>query len=57
MGSSTGCIDFLLFRVLMVFTNCGCLQQLFPLTLGMILVIGWAAQYVIDGGPGLGQEL
>ena len=38
-------------------SNCGCSQQLFPLTLGLILVIGWATQYVIDGGPGLGRDL
>ena len=38
-------------------SNYGCLQQLFPLTLRLILVIDWAAQYVIDGGPGLEQEL
>ena len=38
-------------------SNCGCSQQLFPLTLGLVLIINWAAQYVIDGGPGLGWEL
>ena len=38
-------------------SNCGHSQQLFPLTLGLILVIGWAAQYVIDSGSGFGQEL
>ena len=38
-------------------SNCGCLQHLFPLTIGLILVVDWAAHYVIDGGPGLGREL
>ena len=38
-------------------SSCGCSQQLFPLTIGLILVIGGAAQYVIDGGPRLGREL
>ena len=33
-------------------SNCDCSQQL-----GLILVIGWATQYVIDGGLGFGQEL
>ena len=37
--------------------NCGCLQQLFPLTTGLVLVVGWACQYVIDGKLGLGREL
>ena len=38
-------------------SNCGCSNELFPLMLGLIPVISWAAQYVIDGGPGLGREL
>ena len=38
-------------------SNYGRSQQLFPLTIRLILVIGWAPQYVIDGGPGLEQEL
>ena len=38
-------------------SNGGCSQQLFPLTTGLIVIIGWASQYVIHGGPGLGREL
>ena len=34
-------------------SNRGCSQQLFPLAIGLVLVVGWAAQYVVDGGPGL----
>ena len=34
--------------------NCGCSQQLFPLTNGLILVVSWASQYVVDGRSGLG---
>ena len=38
-------------------SNCGCSQQHFPLTTGLILVFGWPSQYVVDGGLGLGREL
>ena len=38
-------------------SNCGCLWQFFSLKIGLILVIGWASQYVINGRPGLGREL
>ena len=38
-------------------SNCGCLQQLFPLMTRLVLVVGWASQFVINGGPGLGREL
>ena len=38
-------------------SSCGCSQQLFPLTLGLILVNGWVAQYVIEGGSGFEWEL
>ena len=38
-------------------SNCGCSQQLFPLATELVLVVGWASQYVIDGRPGLGREL
>ena len=38
-------------------SNCGYSQQLFPLTTELVLIVGWASQYVIDGGSGLGQEL
>ena len=31
-------------------SNCGCSQQLFPLMTELVLVFGWASQYVIDGG-------
>ena len=35
-------------------SNCGYSQQYFPLTNGLVLVFGWASQYVIDGKPRLG---
>ena len=38
-------------------SNCGCSQQLFPLTTRLVLVIGLASQYVVDGRPGLRQKL
>ena len=38
-------------------SNYGCSQQLFPLTTRLVLVVGWASLYVVDGRPGLGREL
>ena len=59
MGSSTGYIALPLSGVLMVFTRARTVaaRSSFPLTIRLILVVGWAAQYVIDGGSGLGREL
>ena len=38
-------------------SNRGCSEQLFPLTIGLVFVIGWTNQYAVDGGPGLRREL
>ena len=38
-------------------SNYGCSQQLLPLMTGLVLVVGWASQYVVDGGLGLEREL
>ena len=38
-------------------SNYGCSQQLFSLMIRLVQVVGWASQYVVDGGPGLGREL
>ena len=51
MAQSTGCIASLLSGVLI------CSQQLFPLTTRLVLVVGWASQYVVDDRLGLGREL
>ena len=59
MGLSTGCISFAVIRGtdgIYSGSNCGCLQQLFPLTTRPALVFSWASQYVVDGRLGLKRE-
>ena len=38
-------------------SNYGCLWQFLSLTIGLILVVGWASQYVINCRLGLGWKL